>query len=428
MSAPVPFQARTSVMALLASLRPDEHYPLSAMVEIADRCNEACVHCYQVQGQKGELETAQWRAIFDELAEMGVFLLTISGGEATLRKDFLELVEYAREKRFAVKIYTNGLNMSEALAQRLGELAVQEVQISLYSHQPEVHDAVTRVPGSFVKTTAAARHLVEAGVPVVLKTPLMRVNAEGIDEYVDLVTSIGAEYTLDPQVDPREDGDRAPLVLALDDDAHVRVMSHPKLQIGDGKQAPPTRDVNGSICGACSGHVHIEANGELRPCTLLQVPVGNAAVEGVREAWEKNPVGRSIRDITWGDLTGCPECDLRDYCGRCFANARMEAGDALAPYESACRRARLSYEVKNGVAPKIKCGSRADSSVGPYRREADGEFVCFEAKERVLATVPDWVHPPEELIQLGRGPNMDGRHTSSGPVDIDFTGFEGNNG
>src|SRR5690606_1736220 len=151
--------------------------PFSAMLEIADRCNEACVHCYQVQGQKGELETAHWERVMRELAELGVMFLTFSGGEATLRRDFLHLVAYARRLRFAVRIFSNGLNLDAAMAAELGRLSVQEVQISLYSHRAEVHDGVTRVPGSFERVVAAARHLRAAGVQVLLKSPLMSLNA-----------------------------------------------------------------------------------------------------------------------------------------------------------------------------------------------------------------------------------------------------------
>ena len=171
--------------------------PLSAMIEVADRCNEACVHCYQVQGQKGEMSTDELRRVMDELSELGVIFLTISGGEPTLRKDFLELVEHARKRRFAVKIYSNGLRIDEKLAQRLGQLAVQEVQLSLYSRKPEVHDAVTRVPGSFQRTVQAAKHLRAAGVAVVLKSPLMSVNQDDVTAYADWVRSLGADYSMD---------------------------------------------------------------------------------------------------------------------------------------------------------------------------------------------------------------------------------------
>jgi len=393
-NAPTNFRARVSVMKLLDSLRPEPHFPMSAMVEVADRCNETCVHCYQIQGQKGELDTDEWRTIFDELAEMGVLVLTISGGEPTLRKDFLELVAYARKKRFAVKLFTNGLNMTQPVASRLGELAVQEVQISLYSHDPQVHDGVTCVPGSFDKTIKSVRLLRAANVPVVLKTPVMKLNAGAVDEYVALVSSLGADYMMDSTIDPRENGDASPEALRVDDDTYLETRQHEQLA---SDRTFEERPLKSSVCGACSGHVHIEANGEMRPCTQLQVPVGHALTDGVRHAWAHNEAGRSIRETTWEDLHACRQCDLRSFCGRCFATARAEVGDALAPYPSACRKARLNYQVERGVAPRI---TGEDRGLGPYRELAEGEFESFAVNDDGSRATPLWAHPPEELVQL----------------------------
>src|SRR4030095_7190721 len=94
----VPYRRKTSAAGLVAKLRSDEHAPFSAMIEISDRCNEVCVHCYQIQGRKGEMSTEEIKTVLDELADMGVLFLTLSGGEPTLRKDFLDIVRHARER------------------------------------------------------------------------------------------------------------------------------------------------------------------------------------------------------------------------------------------------------------------------------------------------------------------------------------------
>lgn len=377
----VPYRRKRSAAGLLQSILADkDNIALSAMIEIADRCNEVCVHCYQVQGQKGELETDDWRKILDELASMGVLFLVVSGGEATLRSDFLEIVEYARALKFAVKVYSNGIRIDEAMADALAALSVQEVQISLYSPRAEVHDWVTRVPGSWDKAVRATELLVERKVAVVLKTPLMSFNVDDRHEFIDLATRLGADYSLDPQLDAREDGDRGPQSFEMSEEHWWSVQRDPRIRGAFPARKKPERSLDRPPCGACSGNVHIEANGEMRPCSLLDVPVGHALRDGVRASWENNPAAREIRSLTWRDLHGCRDCDLQPYCGRCYANARREAGDALGPYASACRRAVLQYELITGVRPELQENDQLDrpADIGPFRLLEGGRLLPVE--------------------------------------------------
>jgi radical SAM protein with 4Fe4S-binding SPASM domain len=424
MTEPGPGPQRRSVRAVLDSIvRPGA--PIAAMIEISDRCNEVCIHCYQVQGEKGEMTTEQLKRALDELAALGVLFLTISGGEATLRRDFLEIVAHARQLRFSVKIYTNGLTMTRELAGRLAALAVQEVQISLYSHRAEAHDWVTRVPGSWQRTVDGARHLVEAGVRVLLKTPLMAFNVDEYPEWVAFVKSLGAQFSLDSVVTPREDGHRDPTALRITDASYLRARRDEAF--GGTPPSVPEVPLSGRPCGACSKGIHIEANGEIRPCGLLPVPLGNVLEDdGLRKAWLESEQAKRVRSLTWGDIRGCRVCDLRRYCGRCFANSRSESGDALGPYESACRRARLEYEVIAGRPPEVRASEVADGSVGPYREVEPGVLEAFEDgvtdHDRELREKLEWVvlgggpapEPPRampgDLVQLrrpGRGPSLE---------------------
>ena len=367
------FKTSESAYAAVAKLRSNEHTPYSAMIEVADRCNEVCVHCYQVQGQKGEMSTEEVFSVMDQLADMGVIFLTISGGEATLRFDFLELVEYARKLRFAVKLYTNGLRVDDAMADRLAELAVQEVQISLYSPRPEVHDWVTRVPGSHERSIAAARRLLARGVHVVLKSPVMSFNADDRGAYIALVEEIGADYMLDTHVDPREDGNRDPELLRVSYEQELEIKHDPAMHAQqEREQVLREPALDRSLCGACSGMVHVEANGELQPCTMMTVPVGHALDEGgIKAAWDTNPEAIFLRHLTYGDLHGCRDCTLQPYCHRCHANALTQQKNALKPYAIACAKARLEYETAHQVAPRIE---GEDVSKGPYLWRGDHVF------------------------------------------------------
>jgi radical SAM protein with 4Fe4S-binding SPASM domain len=387
MSAATPSDAR----AMLARLSEQWGVPLSAGIEISDRCNEVCVHCYQEQGLKGEMTTEQLCAVIDQLADLGVLLLTLSGGEATLRRDFLQIIEHARSKGFALRLFTNGLTMTRELAQALARHAVQNVEISVYSTRAEVHDFVTGVRGSFERTIAGVRNLVEAGVAVTIKTPVLSVNEHETAAYAEFARELGVEYSLSPaEIMSREGGDRSPEAFELSDRARVEILRElsPSPECG----VQPARPLGVAPCGA-GDSIHIEPNGELRPCTMLEFDLGHALREGVGAARAGNERMLALRELTWLNLHGCRDCDLRTYCSRCYASALVQAGDALGPYPSACRGAQLSYEVRTGVAPRILARPNSGDAVGPYRALAAHTFQEFK----------DQVRPEDEALAARLG-------------------------
>src|SRR5437588_11854099 len=110
------------------------------------------------------MTTSEIKAVLDQVAEAGTFMLTFSDGEVFMRRDFVDLVEHARRLLFAVRIKTNGVMIRDYEARRLRALAVDQIQISVYSHRPEVHDAITKLPGSWKRSIAAIRFLKSHGL------------------------------------------------------------------------------------------------------------------------------------------------------------------------------------------------------------------------------------------------------------------------
>src|SRR4029077_4993698 len=117
------------------------------------------------------------KGVLDQLAEAGVFFLTFSGGEVFLRPDFLGIVEYARRLMFNVKIKTNAVMIREQEARRIRDLGIDTIQISVYSHRAEVHDAITKLPHSFERTVKAIRFLRDQGLRVTIAKVLMPANS-----------------------------------------------------------------------------------------------------------------------------------------------------------------------------------------------------------------------------------------------------------
>ncbi|MEK6288615.1 MAG: radical SAM protein [Acidobacteriota bacterium] len=104
-------------------VRPGFHLdtPLLVWFEITRKCNLNCPHCYIDAGppREGELATSEILHLLEEMAEMGVWAVTFTGGEPTLHPDFAEFVQFARSQGLLVGIATNGMFLSDALLDRL---------------------------------------------------------------------------------------------------------------------------------------------------------------------------------------------------------------------------------------------------------------------------------------------------------------------
>src|SRR5436190_992125 len=253
--------------------------PLAVHFDLTYRCNERCVHCYLDHDDHGEMTTAEVKDVLVQLAAAGTLFLTFSGGELLLRRDFFELLSDARRLAFDVKIKTNAILIKEEDAKRIRDLAVRQVQISVYSHRPEVHDAITKVPGSLERTLAAIRFLVELGLKVTIANVLMQQNASDYNGVRLLASQLGAEYTVDPTITPKMDGDRAPLALGMPQVQLLRLFKDKSL-VGDDFCSPPPSAPSDEFLdeAPCSaGHMacYITPYGDIYPCVQFPLPSGN---------------------------------------------------------------------------------------------------------------------------------------------------------
>ena len=331
-----------SLMQELGQRALDRGVPLSVQLDVTYRCNERCVHCYLDHDDHGEMTTAEIRGVLDQLAEAGVFFLTLSGGEVFMRLDFFDIVEHARSLMFCVKIKTNAFMIREKEAQRLRDLAVQDVQVSIYSHRPEVHDAITLLPGSLKRTVAGIRLLRSHGVKVVVANVLMMRNLSDHAGVRELATELGAEYTIDPTITPMMDGDRAVLQLGLGVPQLRDVFRNSDL-VGDVNEfcAPPPA-VNDDVlqefpCSAGHTACYISPYGDLFPCVQFPLPSGNVRRQKFIDIWRHSEQLNEVRSITARDLPVCSRCDHVGTCTRCPGLAYLE-GNMRGPSSQDCEK------------------------------------------------------------------------------------------
>jgi radical SAM protein with 4Fe4S-binding SPASM domain len=322
------------------------HVPLSVHVDVTMRCNERCVHCYRVvERKRAELTTEEIRDLLDQLARAGTLYLTFSGGEVFLRGDLFDLLAHARRRRFDLRLKSNALRVSAATAGRLRDLGVRQVDVSLYSADPAVHDRITCVPGSHARTLEGVARLHEAGLRVKLNCPLMSVNVGGYREIRALAERLGVLYGFDPMISARNDGDRAPVRLRVGPADLRRVMDDPLLRSTGPVPPPrpaagaPPRDGGEIACGAGHTACYVGAYGDVTPCVAMPVVCGNIRDEPFEAIWRRSARMLEVRSIRVRDLHTCSGCAASPFCGRCPGQALVEDGDLYGPAHAACTNA-----------------------------------------------------------------------------------------
>jgi radical SAM protein with 4Fe4S-binding SPASM domain len=319
----------------------DLQIPFRVLWELTYRCNERCRHCYIVDREgQGELDTGEAYRVLDELAEAGTLFVTFTGGEALLREDFFDIAGYARKKGFAFRLLTNGILITPEVADRLSALRPLAVEISIYSTRPEIHDAVTRVPGSHERSVRALQLLHERGVPVRVKSPLMERTVGQFDELRALAEELGGRFTYDTTLVPADDGSKGPL------DEAMRAETLRRFYMEHLDTWPPIEPKPESRpCNSGTNIAAIDPYGNVHPCVQLRMVAGNLREQSFPHIWRDSPVMHRMRELTFDALHDCRDCELVPFCVRCPGVALLETGDLLA-----CSPvARMDASVRRGV-------------------------------------------------------------------------------
>lgn len=332
--------------------------PLNALFELTERCNYACAHCYLPHRGDDELTTEEAKSALDQLAAAGTLFLTLTGGEVFLRRDFLEIAEHAKRREFALRIFTNGWFVDDERADRLAALEPMGVEISLYGPDAESFEEVTKLPGSFARTTGAIRRLSSRGVRVVAKTPVMRVNARRLAEVETLARSLGAEFQWDALVSPMDGGETTPFAMRASDEDLFHVFQYESRRREElGLEAPSAKPLHAAPCNAGRGSVAISPRGDVFACVAIKQTAGNLRERSFAEIWndagDPSSILGKVRGITVGALRDCATCEDRAFCPRCAGMALHEEGSLTAPNLEACRVAaqrRAAFERRDEPA------------------------------------------------------------------------------
>ena len=265
-------------------------------------CNQKCLHCYaagQPLSDTPELTTAQWKEILAKLRAANVPQVTFTGGEPTLRADLVELVGVAQW--FVTRLNTNGRLLTPELCRRLYDASLDSVQVTLYSHDPAIHNALVGAEG-FDDTVAGIRNAVVAGLSVSVNTPLCSLN-EDYAATVRFVNGLGVRYVTCSGLIPSGSAEGAESQATRLTEEQLTDVLRRAVTVAEELEMEMDFTSPGWLkeetlcsmgltlvpsCGACLSNMAIAPDGGVIPCQswLSSQPLGNMLTDDWDKIWQ----------------------------------------------------------------------------------------------------------------------------------------------
>jgi radical SAM protein with 4Fe4S-binding SPASM domain len=324
--------------------------PTTFVFELTQRCNNSCAYCYNAwrapesaypkAGAREMTLTQIEQAILKLRSETQVEVIALSGGEPTLRRDFLDIVQLIHSHGIKTQIITNGTNLSESLVEATAEGSIY--QVSLLSWQSETHDRLTGHKGAWNAVIDGMQNVHLAGGHLIAVFVATRENYGDLGPTVHLAMMLGAASLLYNRLNIGGSNLKCQEALSMtpgmvEDNLGVLddIAATTGFPISTGVVIEPcmvdvTRypHIRHGWCSLASEHATpiIDPAGNIRICEHSPTILGHIEYDSIRDILTSHPYVRAFR-TTWPDE--CSDCGhpLRSLClGGCRAAAEQTYG------------------------------------------------------------------------------------------------------
>ncbi len=313
--------------------------PIYAVWEITLACDLACRHCGSRAGKErpDELSTAEALDMVRQMEELGVKEVTIIGGEAYLRDDWVDIVREIRRRGMICSMTTGGRNLTYERCVAGKAAGLQSVSVSVDGLE-SIHDQLRGVKGSWKAAFESMANLKRAGIPFSANTQISRPALREIEATFDVLMDAGihswqVQLTVamgraadepDLLIEPWQMLEVMPMLARVQQKAIPR-----KVRLWPGNNVgyfgPYESVIRGALprghmasCGAGRSTLGIEADGTIKGCPSLPTndySGGTVRDHSLKDIWEQAEPLRFTRDRTVEDLSGyCRTCYYADTC------------------------------------------------------------------------------------------------------------------
>ena len=341
-------------------------------IEVTNRCNERCIHCYlpdELKDKGSTMNLGELKVLVDSFGDMGGQTVTLTGGEIFLHRDLSHLLQYIHQRQLRIIIYSNLIALSDEKLKELESVNVDHIQVSLYGINPEVHDRITGVKGSCVRTLHSIEKIIRTSIPLKIACPVMKENSLDVIPLLDYAKKKAIPVELELNITARENQEIDNLehrlsvkemeallreLMVYDKEYTTNLLLRHKYTYDE--HFPFAEYLNYPVCTAGHYGLYITSDGKVTTCPNLQgVEMGNVNQSSLKDIWSNSLEITALRHITECSFRQCINCEASDYCFRCFARNYTETGDCILIPKYACEMAFLAKKIIEEQDNDLQC-------------------------------------------------------------------------
>lgn len=335
--------------------------PLVLVLGLTRECNMFCKYCYKGKPRTGkaDLSTEQVMNVIDQAKELGVCRAFVTGGEPTLKNDFIRIVEHIIKCEIFPYISTNALYMSKKIISELRDAKIEFIQVSFDASRADILEDICGVKDAYGRVVANLTEIIKAGINVRTKAVITKKNVDYIEEYVRFCYELGVEHVGFSTFFPGSEGYRndEELLVPTCMFESLHALTHRLQNEYDGKMFVEEivlhREWNSksniSLCGGGVQSIGVFADGNIHICDLLEdseeLSLGNIKEISLKDAWLSEKA-RRLRNF---DPNLAPEpcrsCEIIKYCRTgCYSFSKTCYGNMYSPDPRCPRAPKLSRD------------------------------------------------------------------------------------
>ncbi|ONG71196.1 hypothetical protein BKK42_04280 [Bacillus cereus] len=323
--------------------------PVIVGLIVTDKCNLNCPHCFSNNCGSLDATTDEIKRVIDQIVDVGVISLYLTGGEPFMRTDLEEIIAYIKKKRLFLTIHTNALLLNRERVKKISQLLNKEedvIQISIDGSTLDISNKMRTLNSKqFDRFKRNCELLSEFSVPTKINVTVTNHNVQDLVNIYQYAAKIKAKqiaFSTLFEIDTNDGDTYLPSSKELmysfcDVLEEAKKMKNPVQIIQDPIAVPcgvselqqifneNKEETPWYFCPAGTLAIEIDTNGNIFPCPFLRSEnfnAGNINEQSLSLIWKSGKRWESFRDRYLRGYEGCSGCSFSDSCrGACAAQA-----------------------------------------------------------------------------------------------------------